>query len=487
MRPGVEPWLSEGGDTRIALDAAGRNAYGCPPRPDPGLLAFGSSTASVISETGLAAAERLRARVFAADGLTPAAYAGAMEALRAELSALCGIDDLPGVSVLCAASGTDVHLVATQLLAAEGLAPLTVLIAGAGESGSGVPLALSGRHFSTRTALGASVDCAEPLDGSAHPAVTDVPIREATGELRPAEKVDAEIALRAGEVLAAGGRVLLVLVDVSKTGCVAPSLGCALSLLRCFPDRVSVLVDACQFRLAPVTLRTYLMQGCMVAVSGSKFLTGPAFSGALLVPGALSARLCDREPARALQAYCTRGDWPPNWPARASLQDRSNPGLLLRWAAALAELRAFRDLPDTPVAAFVAQFGRAIEERLMRESCLVPLPVLPIHRAPFSEGGWDTLPTIFPFLLKTPSGQWVSREAARQHWWTLATGERRCQLGQPVACGMRDGVPVSALRLCLSARLIVEALAPGGRGAGQVIADAQAALDLILQVGAGRD
>ena len=33
----------------------------------------------------------------------------------------------------------------------------------------------------------------------------------------------------------------------------------------------------------------------------------------------------------------------------------------------------------------------------------------------------------------------------------------RWQLGQPVACGSRQGIEVSALRLCISSRLIVEA------------------------------
>jgi hypothetical protein len=53
----------------------------------------------------------------------------------------------------------------------------------------------------------------------------------------------------------------------------------------------------------------------------------------------------------------------------------------------------------------------------------------------------------------------------------------RCQLGQPVPCGSRAGVPVSALRLCLSSRLIVDAVSPGGRGPKAVIADALAVLD----------
>ncbi len=33
----------------------------------------------------------------------------------------------------------------------------------------------------------------------------------------------------------------------------------------------------------------------------------------------------------------------------------------------------------------------------------------------------------------------------------------RGQLGQPVMCGERDGEPVSALRICASARMMVEA------------------------------
>ncbi len=62
--PATVDLLIDGGDARLALDPQrGTNKYGCGPRPDPGLVAFGSSTASVISERGFAAAERLRRRL----------------------------------------------------------------------------------------------------------------------------------------------------------------------------------------------------------------------------------------------------------------------------------------------------------------------------------------------------------------------------------------------------------------------------------------
>ena len=48
--PGADELLCLGGDHRIRLDdVSGQNRYGCPPKPDPELLAFGSSTASTIS------------------------------------------------------------------------------------------------------------------------------------------------------------------------------------------------------------------------------------------------------------------------------------------------------------------------------------------------------------------------------------------------------------------------------------------------------
>ena len=58
----------------------------------------------------------------------------------------------------------------------------------------------------------------------------------------------------------------------------------------------------------------------------------------------------------------------------------------------------------------------------------------------------------------------------------------RYQLGQPVACGHRAGIPVSALRICASARLIVEATANGGLKAARVFNKAMAALDKAVRL-----
>ena len=74
--PGLRDLLVDGGDGRLALDPiTGRNRYGCCPGPDPQLADFGSSTASVISEGGFAAAEALRQRLYEAEPRGPGAGA----------------------------------------------------------------------------------------------------------------------------------------------------------------------------------------------------------------------------------------------------------------------------------------------------------------------------------------------------------------------------------------------------------------------------
>lgn len=500
--PPTEQLLVEGGDARIALDPDyALNKYGCQPLPDPDLAAFGSSTASVISKAGFAAADRLRHRLILAADSEPHAvtYARELNHIRRELVQLCGVSDLSGLEVIFAASGTDLHLITAQLAGGDESLPTLAVMVDAAETGSCVPAALAGRHFSTRTALGDTVVEGVSIASGGAVEVVTVPIRLADGTPRQPAEVDAEVESLVIGAAGKGQRVLLILVDSSKTGLIAPSPACVLALHRRLPDRVDVLVDACQFRLAPSTLRAYLEHGFMVALTGSKFVTGPTFAGALLIPSPCARRLRERPFPRALSSCSTRADWPQSWATEGSLENVANFGLLLRWEAALEELRSFRSVPEAEVANFLQAFARAVQSRLKNDPVFVPLPVHQLDRSPLiGATSWDHIPTIFPFLLYHPETQAgkepLSREETMRVYRLLqidltdhqdfdfsgSAGEiaaLRCQLGQPVECGTRDGKPVSALRLCASARLIVEATSPDSRKASAVIERALAALD----------
>ena len=441
--PSTAQLLTQGGDARVALDERGANRYGCRPYPDAELLAFGSATSSVISEAGYAAADSLRHRLQETTEPQHLSYARELGRVRHELLQLCGLDDLAGLECVFAASGTDIHFLASQLsFGSNGL----VLMPEAAETGSGVPAALGGD--ACRTAGRETVE------------VAAVKLRNGDGTLRDTTAVEAEIESRAAGAAAEDRPVLLVLTDVSKSGLVAPGVACVDALQERFPGRIEVLVDACQFRLAPATLRAYLERGFMVALTGSKFVGGPSFSGALLVPVSSARRLRWRTLPAALSACCSRAEWPSHWAATEALAAFANFGLLLRWEAALQELRMFRMLPETGVEEFFREFAQAVQQRLQSDPAFEPLDVPALDRGPLSGiGSWDREQTLFPFLLRN-RGRVLDATQMRQVYRMLQTGDSglRCQLGQPVNCGTRDGVPLAALRLCLGARQAVEAL-----------------------------
>ena len=175
----------------------------------------------------------------------------------------------------------------------------------------------------------------------------------------------------------------------------------------------------------------------MVAVTGSKFLTGPIFSGALFVPPAMARRLRGRLLSPALRPYSARADWPAGWVAGRALTDAANDGLLLRWEAALAELRGFRALGEDQIEAFTTRFAEAIQTRLSDDPLFEPLAVRRLDRAAIGAGeGWDATATIFPFLVRDQprasapflsmtatenvyrvlDGRWGRRRIARPAW-----------------------------------------------------------------------
>jgi selenocysteine lyase/cysteine desulfurase len=470
---GVGRLLCEGGDERIVLDPlTSLNRYLCAAEPDPGLAAFGSSTASTISPAGFAAAERLAEEL--ADELrrrpAVAVYQQRIEALRIELLRLCGLEQRRGVEVLIASSGTDLHRLLAGLLGSSAGRPLLAIIGEPAETGSGVPSALTGE----RTAI----------------ELTSVPARAADGRLRDEATVDADVEALAVRAVGELRRVLLVVTDVSKTGLVSPSVAMARELCRRFPGWIDVLVDACQMRASSRTLGGYLDLGWMVAVTGSKFLTGPAFSGALFVPRKAADRLKARRLPKDRQGLSVRADWPGGWAAAGGLEEAANFGLLVRWEAALAELRAFRQVAEDDVRAFLAGFERAARETMAAHAELEPVAVRRPAREPLPTGGWDETPSIFPFLLKGPRG-WLGPEQVQRIWGlmrhNLAGHARssaeaviqmaaapRVELGQPVSCGERGGAPVSALRLCASARLVTEASRGPASATGVLVRTRQA-------------
>ena len=246
-------------------------------------------------------------------------------------------------------------------------APVANILLAPEETGSGVPLAARGRHFAIDTARGASVPKGEPVAGfRADTSLVPIAVRRPDGGVRPSAEVDADCVAAVTAAIASGQRPVLHILDVSKTGLRAPSMNCVAVLSEQYGEAMDVVVDACQTRLNPGTVRDYIGRGWIVQITGSKFFTGPPFSGALLAPGAVAQRLANQPLPLGLGVYSGRAEWPSDQPGLQSLPPNGNHGLVMRWQAALAEMKAFTEVPPlrrrTVLHRFVSHVDRCIAD-----------------------------------------------------------------------------------------------------------------------------
>ena len=466
--------LGCGGDPRLLLNAAtGANEYGCQPFPCPDTLSFASSTATSISERGYDRASRARDSMMqsAISVGIDAAFDGRIEAMRDELKNHLGLEN---ADVVFSPSGTDSQLHALFLTRALLGPALTTVIVAADQTGSGTAYTARGCHFSAATANGSPVRKSEPVAGLAH-SITSVAVEllDDDGECRPQAETDSRVLEAVEQSIATGTGVLLQIMDSSKLGWRAPSDQCLDEISARWPDQVQIVVDACQMRLGRPRLKKYLDRGYLVIVTGSKFFTGPPFSGALLVPAGLDKTIdAIPEIASGLCEYSSRSDWPMKWQGlRSRFPIRANFGQWLRWEAALEEIRAYHDVPDELRRMALTVFGEGVE-RIIASS--PSLRLLPPQQRLANDGLDEELAqrTIFPFVL-THRGSALPLEGCRKIYRALARDAREsvsvqvhgrdaeiaaqlCLIGQPVVLSQRGPHPVAALRICAGARLVTE-------------------------------
>ena len=468
---GPAEWLMQsGGDVRLLIDpATGLNGYGCSHRPRPWAVTFASSTASSSSERGYEGAEAARRRMIGA-ALRGGGVADELEAIRRDLAAYYSLPH--GSAVILAASGTDCELFALALAQMHPAGqPVTNILIAPEETGTGVPLAATGRHFAIDTARGDTVAKEGLVAGyRADTVLASVALRDRDGDLRPHGAVEAECEAAVGDAVQQGRRAVLHLLDVSKTGLLAPGAEAICAIAAKHPGQLDVVVDACQARVSAGRVRGYVEQGWMVLVTGSKFFTGPPFAGAVLVPPAIRRRLDDAELPDGLRAYSGRAEWPPDTRGARVLAAGGNLGLALRWQAALAEMRAFAAAPVAEREAILRTFVEGVRAGIIASPGLRLIEVPPLRR-PASGEDWDTLSTILSFAVcLPPTGIPMTVAEARQLYrWlnadlaaflppylpsdALGLARRRFHIGQPVPMRSPAG-EFGALRISAGARLV---------------------------------
>lgn len=467
----LEELLASGGDGRLSLNSPDRrNSYGCTLYPRPALLDFGSSTASSISPRAYARVETAQAQMWldAVRNDPAGVFDDRVEEARHGLRRHLGAN---GAEIVFSPSGTDAQLQALFLVKALLGAPLTTIIVGADQTGSGTLHTARGCHFSDRTALGTSVEKGTAILGLCEQLRTiAIPFCDDAGRLRTDRQMDEAVEQAVTNAIARGDKVLLQGMDSSKLGWRGPSSACTAAIAGAWPDQVRIVVDACQMRLGRPQLKNYLDRGYFVLLTGSKFFTGPAFSGALLVP-ASQAGLIDNIAAapQGLGSYSTCWDWPRRWHfLRQALPAHANYGQWLRWEATLEEMAAYFAVPQAFREGVLEMFaarvpcliGASPNLGLLTEMCGSADPGLSDemrHRTIFSfvplRNG-NPLPLEHAVALYRAMGRDMSdrlpHDAIEQ---VRRIASRQCQIGQPVALRHRPG---AALRISASARLVAD-------------------------------
>jgi hypothetical protein len=233
------------------------------------------------------------------------------------------------------------------------------------------------------------------------------------------------------------------------------------------------VVDACQARLSRSALRWYLDQGFLVLITGSKFFTGPPLCGALLVPETLGGRIAMMaELPAALADYTARDDWPQAFGRiREQLPARQNVGQILRWSAALADIRAYFAVPELFRRLALVEFAAAATRHFDR---FPEFDLMPAAPSLFADRERDEFAarTIFPFRLLR-DGRAVSYEQARLlhralnadpacHGFDGAREGAPCHIGQPVAVADTAAGTTGVLRISADARLVSESWVGAG-------------------------
>ncbi|MDF1614080.1 pyridoxal phosphate-dependent decarboxylase family protein [Desulfurivibrio dismutans] len=467
-------YLAEGGDTRLELDQeTGFNRYGSLPYPRDEAITFSASTATSVSSQAYAEAEQCRQRL-----LHDCALAGSLAPLRRYSQELAdtiattfGFHDLEA-DLHLSPSGTDSQMQAVAaIVATKPDEQWTSIVCGSDETGSGTELAVTGRHFDETTCLGVEAEKGGRLEGMPEVAFLGVPFRGEDGELHTLDHVDAMIWQAVSETVEAGRRVILHAMDQSRMGSWAPSPPMLNRIRRHFGEAVQVIVDACQLRLDAEDLRDHLEKGDILLLTGSKFFTGPTFSGVAVFPQSFTQRLdCPRHSLpRGLADYIPHADLGSWQECLPEAQHPPNTGMYLRWQAALEEARRYYLVPKEQRLQGLGRFCEEVMGRITAHP-LLELLVEPSHpcfaRTDMLGDELSIRRTIFPFLVRHHDGSYLTPEEARTLYEKLncdigdepgipaaekELAAKCCHIGQPTEI---PGKKTAALRISAGARII---------------------------------
>ncbi|KAG3188869.1 hypothetical protein PC128_g12008 [Phytophthora cactorum] len=517
----TESLLVRGSDDRSTLCPLTKtNNYNASTIPLATDVARGSCTCSSITLQAFERCEKLRQELLLNSlSINPNAKSSSalfntkMRAVRTRIAACLDVSDLVRdnqLRILLSPSGTDAELLATVAGLARlysgldeeenlpgGVGPeqckVTSIITAGGEIGRGSNSASGGRHFSNLTPSGEAGTAGEPLRKFPIDLVDVVtmPARDDNGDIN---RIDDDVRELVHERLDRGGGVVLLHVVVgAKTGYACPSMPMVDALAAHYPNRLLVVVDACQMRVDRSLYREWATKGYVVLTTGSKFFGGSPFCGAVLMPMRcvyeMEAAAVERHSEVAvplgLEDYFSKYDMPEGMRnIRARLGTNMNAGLLLRWETALVNMEFYCRIPPKDIAAICKLYMNTCRTKM--QSAWRHMVELLTPPEPTENDGTSTvtpMDTIVSFKVRDENGAFLDMTTLKALHTLLskdlsdalpddALAKKRCLLGQPVSLGKSGAV----IRIAMGADMVNDVYV---RGKGE--SDFAAAIEPLSQ------
>ena len=472
----TEYLLMAGGDLRLNIDEIELlNKYGCRPFPRPDAFTFASSTATSVSNFAFDKTDKVRS-ILIQNSLKKGFKNTTIEfseLLKSNLRKIFKIDQ--ECQIIFSPSGTDSALqiaAITQIISDK---EITHVLVASDETGSGVPSALKGCHFENTTALNYPVKKGDEIEGFRDIDLIKIPLRDVNGELKSSIQIDTEVFTSISKTNELGRHIVLHAMDQSKLGYQSPSEEMMRNLNTLDNLSMQIIVDCSQLRLDPKDIQNYLNKGYIVTITGSKYFTGPPYSGALIVPKNVS-KLIDSVKntlPEGLTNYYNHSDWPTHWFCAKDLSDEFNYGTYMRWNAAIVEMDRYYKTPILYRNMGIEMFCNFVEDSIKDASFLEPLFGDETKKNTYSseEFGLRNIRTIFPFFI-LKNNEVLTVDQVKKLYELLNSdisdqfedssleivrlAAQKCHIGQAVNVKYGVDSQSAVLRISLGARVISE-------------------------------
>jgi len=437
-----------GKDDRLKILNNGMTKYGCRPIPYEH-ISYSSCTASTISLESFTHVNDYYNRL---NINNKNEYIQEFQSIRDDIRNILGLKD--DVDICLAPSGTDLEMIPYMFIPQS--SKVKNIVIGPNEVGSGTSLAVQGCVFSNVDASKYSIKKGDKLEEfeSYEIDVINIPIRNDMGN--PVE--EKEILQKITSFIEnKDSYKILHSVYHSKTGLINPSPESLVEISK-NDEKSIIVVDACQFRISRESINKFLDIGCIIFITGSKFFAGPTFSAAALIPSQIRDIAAYKEDIpKGLNFLFGRELFPLRWKSVNNFEYGNNLGLLLRWRAAIFEMRLFNSVSKERIINTIKIFNEIIQKVIKKEDKFIIYSDI----CSDNENDYDRLMsnTILTFGFNNKN---IDIDQAKEIYQNLINKEWLNEeypyvihLGQPVKIKKYNGRWVGTLRIALSAKFFV--------------------------------